>query len=972
MSGLGPPNDMTVSRANPDGTTGGDTRPHAQPLTPADLSRVYDLAAEFHSRLDAGHPPDLAELCREHPHLLPLVQSVLRAGERVASVVDPDAPPAQPATPARHARYAIGQEIARGGMGEVYRAIDTVLHRDVAVKVLHPKYSPEAVTARRFADEARITAQLQHPGIPAVHDLGTLPDGRPFLAMKLIKGDTLDALLKGRDPNHHDLGRFLPVFEQTCHTLAYAHTHGVIHRDLKPANVMVGAFGEVQVMDWGLAKVLANRGSEPGSAPTDPDATADPDPTEIKSLRTAETQTGSVLGTPAFMAPEQAIGAVDKIDRRTDVFGLGSILAVILTGRPPFRGDTVETTRQLAALGKVGDCFSRLDASGAAPELVALCKRCLSPDPADRPADAGEVATAVTNLRVAADEQARREEIDREKATVQTAERRKRRRQLGLAIGCIATLLLGIGGAVVGLWIADTRAKSALSRAEALTTCQMFVDRLEVEQNALCVPAGDDSEQDTAVARAESLLAPFKVLESDNWWAEGDAAVLSAEENAHLRARVAVFLLDLARTAGQRGSRSRSAADRAVWFARANDWVNRSETAFGEAGTPRAVWTLRAWLATVTGKTAEAEAAARTAGGTPYRDVVDYRVEGLVLMHQGRWSEAEALLATGMRLAPTDLSTAFARGTCLYMLGHDSDAVAVYDWCISLNPTGTPLYYNRGMAHLRGQRYVKAEADFATVIAARGDWAEAYLNRAAACEAQGEFADALADLTKALGLGYSPTAVLLTRSRVYSRMGKPELAAKDREEGMKQPPTDEKGWVTRGLLRMPKDGEGGVKAFADALADFEAALAVNPRSATALQCKARAYSMAGENKQAVAVLTELLTVHPESLDALSGRAMLYSRLGERAKAHADAEEALRLGEGRARTTYQLAGVYAMTSKSHPEDKREAFRLLDLALRAGFGFHLLEHDRELDPIRNEPEFDTVVEEAKNAFERRVKG
>src|SRR6185436_16979646 len=149
------------------------------------------------------------------------------------------------------------EEIARGGMGAVHRAADTALGREVAVKVLLDKYAPGSGTARRFHDEARITGQLQHPNIPAVHDLGTLPDGRPFLAMKLIKGDTLEELLKARpDPATHR-GRFVAVFEQVCQAMAYAHAHDVIHRDLKPANVMVGAFGEVQVMDWGLAKVLA-------------------------------------------------------------------------------------------------------------------------------------------------------------------------------------------------------------------------------------------------------------------------------------------------------------------------------------------------------------------------------------------------------------------------------------------------------------------------------------------------------------------------------------------------------------------------------------------------------------------------------------------------------------------------------------------------------------------------------------------
>src|SRR5215471_8856530 len=211
------------------------------------------------------------------------------------SVADPATP--SPLPPLAADRYTLGGEIAHGGMGVVYRATDTVFGREVAVKVLADRYDPTSGTARRFRDEARITGQLQHPGIPPAHDLGALPDGRPFLAMKLIKGQTLDALLATRPGPAHDRGRFVAAFEQVCQAVAYAHAHRVIHRDLKPANVMVGSFGEVQVMDWGLAKVLA--GSD--LPHVDPEETASA--TAIQSLRESDgefTQAGSVLGTPAF------------------------------------------------------------------------------------------------------------------------------------------------------------------------------------------------------------------------------------------------------------------------------------------------------------------------------------------------------------------------------------------------------------------------------------------------------------------------------------------------------------------------------------------------------------------------------------------------------------------------------------------------------------------------------------------------
>jgi tetratricopeptide (TPR) repeat protein len=394
-------------------------------------------------------------------------------------------PPAVPLAGAE--RYVLGEEIARGGMGAVYRATDTVLGREVAVKVLQDKYAPGSGTARRFADEARIAAQLQHPGIPPVHDLGTLSDGRPFLAMKLIKGQTLDQLLRGRNDVATERGRLVAVFEQVCQALAYAHNHGVIHRDLKPANVMVGAFGEVQVMDWGLAKVL-------GARTTDTLGTEAPVGTQVVSLRDSDgqfTEAGSVLGTPAYMPPEQAIGAVDQIDARSDVFGLGGILASILTGQPPFVGDSAEGARQLAARGKVQDCLARLDACGADPELVALCKRCLAPEKTDRPADAGAVASAVAALRAAADERARRAELEKvrvagEKAAAEarSLERRKRRRVWLLASAALVLAVLAGLGAV--LWVQHRGNLELEGKNQELAEQEKEVEaRFELAQRAI-------------------------------------------------------------------------------------------------------------------------------------------------------------------------------------------------------------------------------------------------------------------------------------------------------------------------------------------------------------------------------------------------------------------------------------------------------------------------------------------------------
>ncbi|MBA4065820.1 MAG: hypothetical protein C0501_19295 [Isosphaera sp.] len=373
--------------------------------------------------------------------------------------------------------YELLDEVGRGGMGVVYRARDAGLARDVAVKLLLARFPAGGPAARRFADEARITAQLQHPGVPPVHDLGSLPDGRPFLAMKLIKGRTLADLLAGRGRQRPEASpNLVAVFEGVCQAVGYAHAHGVVHRDLKPANVMVGAFGEVQVMDWGLAKALASRERQRPEGPADVTAPA----TEVGSTRDEgdETQAGAILGTPAYMPPEQAIGAVDQIDARSDVFALGGILCAILTRHPPYLGADAESTRQLAARGKLDDAKARLAGCGADPDLVDLCERCLSVEKADRPADGGAVARAVADLRAAADERARQAEVDRVRAEgelrtaeVRAAEEWKRRRvqRLLSAAALLVVGVAGVGAVVVQKQRADRdRAEGEAARQELL------------------------------------------------------------------------------------------------------------------------------------------------------------------------------------------------------------------------------------------------------------------------------------------------------------------------------------------------------------------------------------------------------------------------------------------------------------------------------------------------------------------------
>jgi tetratricopeptide (TPR) repeat protein len=338
--------------------------------------------------------------------------------------------PAPPSSAPSIAGYRITAEIAHGGMGRVYAGYDLTLDREVAVKTLLP-----GADAERFVTEAKITARLPHPGIPPVYALGTLADDTPYLAMKLIRGRTLAELLKQRPSPLHELPRFVQIFEQMAQAVGFAHAQGIIHRDLKPLNVMVGAFGEVQVMDWGLAKHLAKGEREQPEERSEGDTVT-------------QTAAGAILGTPGYMAPEQARSEV--VDARADVFALGATLAAVLTGQPAFVGASKQEVIDRAARADLAGVRERLTKSGADGELVALAQGCLSADAAQRPADGRAVAALVAAYRAGVEARLKQVETERAEALVREAEQRKRRRTVQVAGGVIAVVLLA--GLSVSLW----------------------------------------------------------------------------------------------------------------------------------------------------------------------------------------------------------------------------------------------------------------------------------------------------------------------------------------------------------------------------------------------------------------------------------------------------------------------------------------------------------------------------------------
>ena len=313
-----------------------------------------------------------------HDGVVEHLRDALASGEDPGATLDLDG-----------TKYRYIDTVGAGGMGQVHVVEDTQLTRRVALKVVEGPHA-EAL-GKRLRREAKVLARLEHPGIVPVHDFGKLRDGRPFYVMKLVRGDRLDVWLRQKEPSLQATLRFV---QRICEAVAFAHAHDVIHRDLKPENIMVGAFGEALVMDWGLAKDLRTarppraegRGGSQGDLEVDPEA-ATLEPPDTDTGRDGETAHGSVLGTPAYMSPEQARGDIAAVDHRSDIYALGAILYFVLAGRAPFTGGSARDVVHRV----LHDEPAALDA-GVPRALTSICAHAMARNPDARYQSAMELA----------------------------------------------------------------------------------------------------------------------------------------------------------------------------------------------------------------------------------------------------------------------------------------------------------------------------------------------------------------------------------------------------------------------------------------------------------------------------------------------------------------------------------------------------------------------------------------------------
>jgi serine/threonine-protein kinase len=835
-------------------------------------------------------------------------------------------------------------EVGRGGMGAVLRARDPRLKRELALKVLLSQHQTRPEVLRRFLEEAQIGGQLQHPGVVPVHDLGALPDGRPFFAMKLIQGRTLKALLEERPSPGHDLPRLLQVFEQVAQTLSYAHAHGVIHRDLKPHNVMVGEFGEVQVMDWGLAKVLRSAG---GAL----DEVGDQETVSAEAVQTArseegwETREGAVQGTPAYMSPEQARGLKGQIDERADVFALGAILSEILTGQPPYGGGARRALERAAA-ADLGEALTRLEGCGADAELIALAWDCLAAEPAKRPRDAGVVARRVTIYRAEVQERLRRAELEKAAAQARATEAGKRQR-LTLALALAALLLLGLGGGaawylrqqhlqqaevaarveedlkaaraelVKGHW---REATPALERAEARLPAAndpALAGRLAQARKDRDLLARLDEARLRAASTGEK--GGFDFAGSDQQFVEAfHAWGLEVEqlrpEEAAVQVRASALseaVLDalddwtraLRELDPQRARQVRAVAERVD----DRDWRRRLRQAYGVGD----------------------QAALRGVLNEPVPDALS--PSAVVLLADAlKWAEEDTraleVLRGGQRSRPGDFWLAFelAAACDRSTPGGREEAVRYYTAALALRPDSAGTHTNLGAALYDQGKWAEAAAEFRETLRLKPDAELAHFNLGNALRQQGQLPEAVAEYKTALHLKPDYPEAHCGLGVALETQGKQAEALAEFREALRLLPDDPVAHFNLGRALQ------GLNKLAEAVAEYREALRLQPDFPKARLNRAAALYAQGKVDEGIAELREALLRRPDFPEAHYNLGVALAEQGMLPEAVAEFREVLRLQPDfpKARNNLGLAlnaqGL-ALAAQGKPAEAVAAFR-----------------------------------------------
>jgi serine/threonine protein kinase/cytochrome c-type biogenesis protein CcmH/NrfG len=872
-----------------------------------------------------GHTPstgNLTELTNDPPSLWEAnSQAVLGAPDAEGDVYHPSSDP-------RAMRFQKIRFHDKGGLGEIHIAVDREVPREVALKELKPRYANVPASRERFAQEARITGALEHPGVVPVYGLGQYSNGQLYYSMRFIEGETLSKEIsryhkadrKQLDPGEHRLEfrKLLDHFIDICQVIDYAHSRGVIHRDIKPDNIMLGPYGETLLVDWGLAKKIDEEdiGIE--------QATNQPSPVKIRHAST--TLPGSVVGTPAYMSPEQALGSVDQVGPASDIYSLGATFYRILTGRFPFQG---ETALEQVVQGKFKHPCEVV--SGVPRALEAICVKAMACDPENRYHSAGALATDIE--RWLADEPV---SVYRE-PFLQRSMRFARHHKVAVSTSA-ALLLTAVVAAMIWLQVESVRDRDALSDAQK---------NLGAGQEALA--SEDFPKALKFFAEAEAIAKKRTALE--NIYTDAAGQRQGVEQTIETRRQFVAMLSQVDASMDEIRFRSihgelpagrdlcRSIYDQyhqGAWGERLesedldSESINRLRQNMAEAmillartevilapGDKRPE-ALRKAIALLD----EAENLRRGQRAV-------YRLRSDYYRQLGEPSLADADGERMHQIEPVTAFDYFLEGTDARSNGDILGAITQYENALAEKPDDLWSLMMLAVCYLERKDPVRANAAYDQAIRLRPQFAWAYVGKALALADIGNWEDAHAALNRAESI--SPNFYGVSNNRGAVNLTQAMTAADGVGTGQKM------RWLSRAVeqfensYRLEPSNLGALSNLGTAYVE----------RAAILQDRGADVEAQSEIDRAIVSFSQALQQFPDYLPALLGRGKARLWFGEKEAALQDLLYAQRIAPRDPRVEYQLGRVYEKKAEQADlagkialadENFRQAERGFDRALR----------------------------------------
>ncbi|MFH1230623.1 MAG: tetratricopeptide repeat protein [Planctomycetota bacterium] len=815
-------------------------------------------------------------------------------------------------------KYILEKKLGQGGMGVVYLVSDPALQRQVALKIM---LLEDKEMIERFTREAQAMAKLKHPNIIQVYEVGNL-NKHHYFTMEYIKGASLEELIKDKK-NKLSLKQVAEIIRDTASALDYAHKQGIIHRDIKPANIVIDSNRHPYLMDFGLAK-------------------------ELTGLDRSLTMSGSIMGTPEYMSPEQAMGDKKKIDSRSDIFSLGSTLYHCLTGLPPFRGkELYQILNQVVNKDPIPP--SRL-INRLPKDLETICLKCIDKEKTRRYQTSKALAEDINRYL-------KGESISAKPTGLITKILKKAGKNKLASFSIVGTAVI-LTGLIIGLSVSSANKKQKIEEFSKEAYAEFNKEKYNETVafcNKLLALSPEDEEIKSLLRKSQYVIKEREdKTRAENEAEKANADKLQKDKEKRDRAK---GILDRINAGNLPPDDRIKAAEEALKidpdygdayqvmgyaYKDKNDY-DKAYDYFSKAikKTPtlaysyyeRAMITAYKW-----NKPEEAIPDFEKVLQYDPKSHIGYFAKGTIKYYQEDYDSAITDYTEAIKLKPKYVESYNNRGIAYKDKGELDKAIADYNEAIRLDPKYADAYCNRGSVYKDKGELDKAISDFNEAINLDPKYAGAYSNRGNAYNLKGELDKAIADYTEAITLDPKFAMAYYNRGNVYFAKGELEKAIADYNEAIRLDPKSAAGYCNRGYAYAQK-GELD-KAIADyneaitldpkyaiaygnrgtayaqkgeldkAIADFNEAITLDPKYAMAYGDRGTAYKLKGELDKAIVDYNKAITLNQKYAEAYSNRGSAYSKKGELDKAIADYNEAIRLNPKLAEAYYNRGNAYA--------------------------------------------------------------